>query len=152
MLHNLLPNKERLHKIKKSATPYCIFCPELLVDNIDHLFNCRKYSNILTPVLHLLNTILPETSVTEITSLRFSLETSTELPVMWILSTTLMLVWNARIEGKNLSFPSFKAEVQASLLILKSTKWKYYSLHNSALVLNQMLENNLWNLNAFTWP
>ena len=60
MLHNLLPNKERLHKIKKSATPYCIFCPELLVDNIDHLFNCRKYSNILGPVLHLLNTILTE--------------------------------------------------------------------------------------------
>ena len=145
MMHNILPNKERLHRIKKAATPYCVFCPDLHIDNIEHLFNCPKYSHITVPLIEALGSALPEATVYDIATLRLPLQESNELPVVWLLSTTLMHVWNARKEGKVLTTVSFKADVQADLNVLKATKWRHYALHNSALLLERMLEHHFWN-------
>ena len=144
MLHNLLPNKERLHRIKKVATPHCVFCTGLYLDDMEHLFVCPKYRQIIEPLLKVVKTVLPDSTIPQIVTLQITLEESMEFPVIWLISTTLMLVWNARKAGKDLSFISFKAEVQAELEILKSTQWRHFALHNSALLLDQLLENHLW--------
>ena len=145
MIHNLLPTKERLYRLKKVPTPYCIFCPDLMVDDMEHFFVCSKYFHIMGPVTNLIHTILPGVPVSEIVSLRERLENSNELPFVWLLSSFLMLVWNARIMGKALTFPSFQAEVQACSEVLKATRWNQYSLQNSAVILDQLLRNHLHN-------
>ena len=145
MIHNLLPTKERLYRLKKVPTPYCIFCPDLMVDDMEHFFVCSKYFHIMGPVTNLIHTILPGVPVSEIVSLRVRLENSNELPFVWLLSSFLMLVWNARIMGKALTFPSFQAEVQACSEVLKATRWNQYSLQNSAVILDQLLRNHLHN-------
>ena len=145
-MHNLLPNKERLHRIRKAAAPYCVFCPDLRNDDLEHLFNCPKYWNIMSPLMNLMRKLIPEITVSDIITLKLPLEDSTEHPVMWLISTSIMLVWNAKAAGKDLAFSSFKAEVQANLAVLKETRWRYYVLHNSALILEEMLQSQLWSL------
>ena len=76
--------------------------------------------------------------------LKLKLDCSIELPVIWLLSTSLILVWNAKNAGKDLTFAGFNAEVQAGLAVLKGTRWRHYALHNSTLILQEMLEEHLW--------
>ena len=55
-----------------------------------------------------------------------------ELPVVW-------MVWEERVLGRVARLTTCKAELEARLKILKQTKWKNYTLHNSAVLLEEML-------------
>ena len=121
MMHNLLPNKERLCRIRKIASPYCVFCADLQTDDLKHLFECPKYSNIMLPLMDLMKKLIPATTVSQVIGLKLELDCSIELPVIWLLTTSIMLIWNAWNAGKDLAFAGFKAEVQACLAVLKGT-------------------------------
>ena len=48
-----------------------------------------------------------------------------------------MQVWNDRMVS---SLVNCKSELKARLLVLKHTRWKHYTLHNSAVLMEEMLE------------
>ena len=64
---------------------------------------------------------------------------SMKLHVAWLVSTCLMMVWEDRVAGRVARLATCQAELKARLLVLKHTRWKYYTLHNSALLLEEML-------------
>ena len=113
MLQNLLPNKERLFRVRKSAAPHCVYCNHLEVDESNHFFSCDKYVNVMRPVLECLEKHLPNVSVFKLTTLSFNCDESMELPLTWLIITSMMLVWKARKCGKNLKLEDFKAELIA---------------------------------------
>jgi hypothetical protein len=62
-----------------------------------------------------------------------------ELPAVWLISTCLMFIWEQRIAGKVARLQAGKAEVQARAALLRRTKWKHYTLHNSAVLLDEII-------------
>ena len=142
MVQNLLPSKERLFRIKKVAAPHCEFCPQLKVENFDHFFSCEKYMNIMDPVQKCLQNHVQNFSVSKMFTLSFICEESMELPITWLFLNSMMMIWNARKAKKDLKLSAFKAELHGQASLLKETKWKHYQLHNSAILLEEMIRES----------
>ena len=63
-----------------------------------------------------------------------------ELTPVWLVSNCLIMIWEERQAGRVAHLVHCPAELQAMLLLLKHTRWKHYTLHNSALLLEEMLK------------
>ena len=131
MMQSLLPTRERLARHGKVQSSACTFCQE---DNMVHLLSCTQGLEVTAPLTRCLaehvDTITPQNLVLP----NFSTTESMELPVTWLLSTYLMIVWDDRVTGRAARLTTCQAELQARLIVLKTTKWKKYSLHNSAVL------------------
>ena len=75
----------------------------------------------------------------DVTELNIHTSESWELPAAWLVSTCLNMVWDERLAGRRATFVVCQAELSAKIALLRSTKWKHYSLHNSALLLDEVL-------------
>ena len=51
----------------------------------------------------------------------------------------VMYVWEDRIAGRRAKLDVCRAELIARVALIKSTKWKHFSLHNSAVLLEEAL-------------
>ena len=142
MLQGILPTRERLHRLGKAASPDCVFCAGQ-TDNLEHLFICVNNTQVMNPLLNCLNIHLDNITPETLSNLNLHTTESMELPIVWLLSTTLLLIWEERQAGKRLIFNTFLAELLARVTILKKTKWKYFTLHNSALLLDEMINLHL---------
>ena len=60
-----------------------------------------------------------------------------EITVAWLLATCLSYIWDQRVAGKMARLDTCRAELLAKLMLLRDTKWRHYSLHNSALLLEE---------------
>ena len=90
----------------------------------------------MVPLMNCFNSILDNTTPEK---LDFDTSEALELPLVWLLSTSVSLAWEARPAGKRLQLLTFGSEVEARIVFLKKTKWKHYTLHNSALILEEMI-------------
>ena len=138
MAQSLLATKERLARLGKVHSPACTFC-QAQDDNILHLLSCTQGSEITTPLTRCIAEHVGNISPQNLVLLNFSTTESMELPVTWLLSTCLMMVWDERVAGRTARLTTCQAELQARLIVLKHTRWKHYSLQNSAVLLEDML-------------
>ena len=138
MSQNLLPTRERLHRIGKSPSPLCSFCNGQ-DDTPDHLFSCPQSMEITTPLLACLSSQTENLTPKDVTEMRFKTSESWELPAAWLVSTCLGMVWDDRLAGRATTLISCRADILARVALLRRTKWKHYSLHNSALLLDEAL-------------
>ena len=97
----------------------------------------------MTPLLNCLKIHADNITPEVLTTMNFKISESLELPFVWLMSTSLLLVWEERLAGKRLDYNTFLAELLARLGILKKTKWKHFNLHNSALLLDEMINLHL---------
>ena len=142
MPQSLLPTRVRLHRFGKAPSPDCIHCLNQ-ADTMEHIFTCTYNTEVMTPLMHCLRNYLDTISFEDLITLNISTTESLELPVVWLLSTCLMLVWDNKLAVKKPSWETIRAEIVARVAILKHTKWKHYSLHNSATLLDEMLNLHL---------
>ena len=54
-LQELLPTRQRLHRIGKSQHPNCLYCTDQ-IDNLYHTLRCSRYHHITGPVLDRIKT------------------------------------------------------------------------------------------------
>ena len=138
MSQNLLPTRERLHRIGKSPSPLCSFCNGH-DDTPDHMFSCPQSMEITTPLLACLSSQTKSLTPKDVTEMRFKTSESWELPAAWLVSTCLGMVWDDRLAGRATTLVSCRADILARVALLRRTKWKHFSLHNSALLLDEAL-------------
>ena len=138
MIQSLLPTRERLARLGKVQSSACTFCEEE-VDNTAHLLSCCQSSEVATPLLRCLTDHADNITNQNVVLLNISTAESLELPVAWLVSTCLKMIWEERAAGRTARLVNCQAEIQAQLLVLKHTRWKHYTLHNSALLLEEML-------------
>ena len=138
MVQSLLPNKERLARIGKVPSPACSFC-QAQEDTTLHLLSCTQGSEVTALLLRCLADHVPNLTHQNLVILNISLTESMELPVTWLLSTCLMMVWEDRAAGRTARLTNCQAKLQARLIVLKHTRWKNYSLHNCAVLLEEMM-------------
>ena len=108
-------------------------------DTTAHQLDCTNNSEISTPLLSCLRTYFPSITTEDIVALNIPCSESLELPVAWLVSTCLGMSWEAKLAGKRARLNTCKAELIARVKLLKSTKWKHYQLHNSAVLLEDMI-------------
>ena len=138
IIQNLLPTKERLHRLGKVQTSSCPFC-ENPVDNLEHLLDCPFSIEISNPLQICLSHQVQDISARKIVTLSFSTSESWELPAVWLIATCLNMIWEDRVAKQRSSLARCRAELLAKNNLLKSTKWKHFSLHNSALLLDEAI-------------
>ena len=138
LLQSLLPTRERLARVGKAPSAACTFCQDP-DDNTPHLMTCTQGAEITTPLRRCLEDHTGIMSSQDAVLLNFTTTESMELPLVWLLSSCLMLVWHERSAGRIARLVSCKADLQARLLVLKHTRWKHAILHNSGLLLEEMM-------------
>ena len=138
MIQSLLPTKERLHRIGKVLSSSCIFCPGQ-EDTLEHLVSCQYSSEVTTPLLVCLQS--QDNSITpgKIITLNIKTSEAMELPLTWLISTCLNFVWEERVLGRMAKLEKCRAKIIARVALLKCTKWKHNTLHNSAVFLDELL-------------
>ena len=127
-----------LARVGKVQSPACTFC-EAQEDNLAHLLTCIQGSEVTYPLVRCLAEQDGNISPQNLVLLNISVSESMELPVVWLLSTCLMMVWEERVAGRIARLNPCKAELEARLIVLKHTRWKHYTLHNSAVLLEDLL-------------
>ena len=60
------------------------------------------------------------------------------------MSSCLMLVWNDKLAGMRPMLDLVRAELTAKLVLLKESRWNLYNLHNSAVMIDELI--NLHNI------
>ena len=141
LLQSLLPTRERLARLGKCQTPACLFCP-CPNDTICHLLLCPQGAEVAQPLLRCLSTLSANSEPQDIVLLNTTSSESQELPFVWMLSTCLMYMWGERAAGRIARLVNCQAEVKARLLVLKHTRWKHYTLQNSAVLLEELLNSH----------
>ena len=138
LLQDLIPTGERLSRIGKVPSAACQYCEDQL-DLREHLLTCRYSSDVSTPLLRCVAAYADNISPEDITNLNFKTTEAAELPLLWLVTTCLMYIWEERKAGKKARLENCQAELLARLSLLRNTKWKHYSLHNSTVVLDEMI-------------
>ena len=138
MTQNLLPTRERQHRCGRVLSPACNFCDNQ-EDNTQHLFICPQSIQVTTSLLVSLSDHAENTTPNNILIMNIKASESWELPAAWLVATSLQFVWENRTLGKTATLNECRTELLARLGLLKSTKWKHYTLHNSALLLEETI-------------
>ena len=89
--------------------------------------------------MYCLTPLLPAITPANIVIMNLPVTESMELPIAWLLTTCLSYIWDQRVAGKMARLDTCRAELLAKLMLLRDTKWRHYSLHNSALLLEDII-------------
>ena len=119
-------------------SPSCIFCPGQ-EDTLEHLVSCQYSSEVTTPLLLCLQSQDNSITAEKIITLNIKTSEARELPLTWLISTCLNFVWEERVLGKMAELEKCRAEIIARAALLKCTKWKHYTLHNSVVLLDELI-------------
>ena len=138
LMQSLLPTRERLQRMRKVNSSDCIHC-QGIVDTTEHLLTCSKSTQVSSPLLACIRNYFPNIAVQDIVILNIPTQESLDLPISWLLASCLGYIWKERVQGKQASLQVCRAELLSSLAVMRSTKWKHYSLHNSATLLEDMI-------------
>ena len=139
--YNLLPTKERLHRVGKSASAHCTFCPTY-IDNTEHLFSCVNVSHLMEPLSNCLRIPLGNFTISAVISLNYENLESMEFPVIWLLVNVCNHVWDDRMSRKRTTAATMRNELLARVKMLMDTKKRHYVLHNSALLLHELISQH----------
>ena len=121
MVHDILTTEERINATLGNIPATCRYGGEneQVANQIHCLFNCS-----LTYVIGqwLLKTVRIYGPISENDILRFNVPNNSAL--IWTIATTLHYSWSERVRHKAVDPPSFKAYLEAELLLMKETKYR----------------------------
>ena len=100
LVHNKLPTKERLFRIKTVQDPFCDRCDKHAIGNREHYFcSCNSVSDVWKEVSDILISLLGKTvSSEDLITLKFS-KSSKDTEVTWLIGSYIYFVWKKYREG-----------------------------------------------------
>ena len=125
LIRNLLPAQERLHKILPStASLTCTICDLNQACDLEHtFFNCCHNRTIGLWLLQQLRKQVPQVDPKHILLLDLNLEKNMKLPYIWLISNTLSMIWDSRIEKKSIKLPIIRAKLEVGIMLLRKTRY-----------------------------
>ena len=121
---NLVVNQERLFRLGKADSPVCEFC-QAATDNREHLWMCPLNSHICSATRNMLDTYADKrVNPINLCVVDFSLPVTMELPIMFIFSSILEMLIDARKTGKTLEMNQTKTLISVMCNIYLHTKKK----------------------------
>ena len=138
MMQSLLPTRERLARIGKILSNDCLYCRGV-TDTTAHLLTCHLSSQVSFPLLNCLRSIQPDITPEDITICNFRTSEALELPVAWLTSMCLTYIWEERVLMRQAELTMCKARLLSNMNLLRDTKWKHYTLHNCAVLVEELI-------------
>ena len=138
MMQSLLPTRDRLARMGKAQSSNCLHC-DGVSDSTEHLLTCGQSREVSTRLMNCLTSYFPNISPADVVILNIPATESLELPAVWLVSTCLGYIWDQRVMGKMARLDICRAELLAKLLLLRDTKWRHFTLHNSVVLLDEMI-------------
>ena len=94
LLHNKLPVKERLFRVRLSNDPYCTFCPGAEISDSEHFFcTCSRVINIWSRMKNILSPLL-NADISNWTIINFLVPRNDfEDEVIWLVGNYIAKVW-----------------------------------------------------------
>ena len=127
MINNLLPTQSRLFrlKIKDTLSPLCSRCDRGESDDLIHaLITCDLNTEISTWLMTILQNHISTLQPRQVVLLDLGpLDESLRLPLVWLISSTLSLVWEARRENKRPTLHKIRSSLEAKVNILRKTRY-----------------------------
>ena len=121
VLHNLLPTQNRLSRILKDQNSSCKLCTDPM-DDLPHLFSCRYSTDVCQALLRTVTSVMPSATPQKILLLSLEIEPDLELPVVWIVSSTLLYVWSQKTSKKQCTLVETRAVLEARVNMLRRGK------------------------------
>ena len=127
MLHNILPTRERLHRlgINNIASPMCCQCDQAVYDDLPHaLVTCPQNTEVTDWLLNQLLRVSPNISPHQLVLLSMNdLHEEHELPVTWLISQTLSHIWSQRSIQKKPTLYQTRAQLEAGISIMRKSRF-----------------------------
>ena len=129
VMWGILPTREMLHRIlpKIYLTSVCPLCSQDVrgpTEDISHaLMDCEANRETPASLTTLLRTYQPAITTTQVLALDLEIDPVMELPLVWIIATSLSSIWNQRQEG-SVSDAKSRAELMARCKILRESSDK----------------------------
>ena len=133
-----LPTRDHLARIGKTQSSNCLHC-DGVPDSTAHILTCSHSSEVSNRLLQYITSILPTTTPSDIVLLNIPVTESLELPAVWLVATCMTYIWEQRVLGKKARLDQCRAEILAKLMLLRDTKWRHYMLHNSVVLLEDII-------------
>ena len=124
MCHNILPTRSRLFRMKMPGveSPNCDFCNAEEPDTVLHsLLLCPLVNSTTNFLMSSLRTSAPVVTPEDVVQLNFDLDDC--LPLVFLTSSILSQVWSYRKEKKIINLHSIRANLEASIQILRKSRF-----------------------------
>ena len=141
LLHQLLPLQSRLHYLTRNSSPFCPLCVAgggaVMVggeveETIHAFFQCKYNESAGEALLRLTRLSSPNITPEKIVKLDFNVDPVCELPLTWLISSSLELMWSRRKSRLKTSTDDLTSHLHAKLNILNHTTYK----NTGTLILN----------------
>ena len=140
IVHELLPTKERVSHIIPTTSPTCLLCQDNLPETYLHcFFNCSLNRESGESLLRCAQSYAPTLTPTGLLHLDIVGEDPFLLPTVILISTGLQLIWMNRFDKKVTSVWSMRAELEARICLLRTTRRK--RLVEAGNILENMVNN-----------
>ena len=128
-LHNILPTKKRLFRMKLAESPDCELCEHGLEGDLQHSLLSCDHNNVVNDwLIGVLIDLDPglvdcELSARNILTLDFQINDCKKLAVLFFLTLVFEFIWKKRQAKKSISLMEVHAMILADVSILKQTRF-----------------------------
>ena len=138
MIQDILPTKERVARTNLRASPTCTIpgCAEVVEDRAHALVQCGGNDSVGERMMSCLRNFVPNLEVEAALRLDFQLEEDLELPVVWMMASVLLIVWNLRVKKSRIQLYEVRAQLEAKINLLRETRHV-----NATIVLDQIVDS-----------
>ena len=127
MLHDLLPSQERLFRVKmpNNSSSSCTLFDQDALGNLEHSLLLCPYNNGAGQVLlDTLHQELPNLLPKEVVLLDLDVKEELQLPLMYLIYSTLSHIWSFRKEKKPCHLNTIRAALEAGINIMRKSRYK----------------------------
>ena len=124
MIHNILPTQQRLNRILPGVnSPQCTLCPTQNTSDLSHaLFTCDYNVEVGNWLLSILGRVIHGVTPEQLILLNLNVERDLQLPLAWLISETLNIVWNNRTVKKACNLFLTRVTLEANIMLLRKTR------------------------------
>ena len=144
VLHQTLPTQERVARTKPGSSSKCkmVGCQADAEETLSHaLIYCQANDSVGIRLLDCIQGVQPGLEAEAALRLELELEEDHELPVVWVFTTILRLLWNSRQSSTKVKQYLIRSQLEAEINLLRETR------HKESVSKIEELTANLLNLN-----
>ena len=126
LLHGLLVIKQRLHQFTPGTPSTCSHCDHQVEEDLQHaLIHCSFNNGVGQSLLSVAQNHIPDITSASLLCLKlFNLPEDSELPMVTLLSATLLAIWEKRYSKLRISPYDIRATLEARCQLLRETRFK----------------------------
>ena len=126
LLHGLLTTKQRLHQFTPTTAAMCSHCDEQVEEDLQHaLVHCSYNDGAGQSLLSVVQAHSQGLSAASLLRLELSnLPEDLELPIVTLVSSLLLAVWDKRLSKSRISLYDIRATLEARCQLLRETRFR----------------------------